>query len=567
MSVTLLRALSEGSYDLKSKPSFGSEFAKKVDFFRDSIVSEYMKSKINLNEAIAKLAKMHNLNADQIKRVIEEVNNQVYLVKYNEMKTSSDRDVAFDIASFPEVNRIISGIPKNTPASNSTQPEKVAYEGNEFIEKVASINLDDIKESEGIVNSFMNTDNLTRLSVTTKSANEIMANQLSEEKMKADAMVDKIASLVAEDIEKIAEAFVSMQIKGMDIQDNFDSMCRAIDANADFKVMIKSACEHKSQTMFDSKETKILHKVALDLSGKPEEQDFSLGKYSMIKTASERFKNWNINVGKNDFIKDLGDLVKRAQSVQEGIECIAQCKARSEHVDEKIASFCNIDDISKEAGFSAGMKAFGNALVGNNKKAANKSLDAAKQTLDSVRFNNRNVRKENVNNMLGARKMRSTAPDGVINNMKISNDHKAQSSRIKRENGELIADLENKNSISRIFDPRNRQYKSVMSEISAHDKKSMNAMNSANKEKAIHAKNVKIKERSALNNTQLSNEESGIFNARKGYINAKKNVDKANKATNLARGITAGAIAVPAALGYDAYKKNQEQSTRGQYQY
>ena len=76
----LLQALSEGSYDLQNNRDLSGDFAPKLMEYRSQIVDQYLHGNTDLNALIAKLATTHNLTDEQIKRVLEEVNNQVYLV-------------------------------------------------------------------------------------------------------------------------------------------------------------------------------------------------------------------------------------------------------------------------------------------------------------------------------------------------------------------------------------------------------------------------------------------------------------------------------------------------------
>jgi hypothetical protein len=102
---TLLDALKNGDFGIGGKiaSDFDDSFANKVPVYRDAVVNDYFRYNTDLNQSIAKIAVKDNLNDDQIQRIIEEVNNQVYLIKYNQMKSSPDREVEFNLASLPQI--------------------------------------------------------------------------------------------------------------------------------------------------------------------------------------------------------------------------------------------------------------------------------------------------------------------------------------------------------------------------------------------------------------------------------------------------------------------------------
>lgn len=124
-------------YDFIEK--MGSEylgdFKSQLDKFTSDITSEHIRMNSDLNALIAGVAKKHNLNPDQIQRIIEEVNNSVHLYYYNKQKNNDVRDVRFPIARKSVIDDMMS-----KPAPKTGDIKKTAFFGgaDADFEKVAS---------------------------------------------------------------------------------------------------------------------------------------------------------------------------------------------------------------------------------------------------------------------------------------------------------------------------------------------------------------------------------------------------------------------------------------------
>ena len=100
---TLLDALNDG-LDIGFKPQAQSnKFVSSLPGYIKTAVDNYVRYGKDLNDTIRSIAEKNKLNDDQIQRVVEGANNQVYLIIYEKGKGNLDRKVKFELASLPKV--------------------------------------------------------------------------------------------------------------------------------------------------------------------------------------------------------------------------------------------------------------------------------------------------------------------------------------------------------------------------------------------------------------------------------------------------------------------------------
>lgn len=298
---TLLEALmSEGSPDTHTPNQSG--FVEKLAAYASVISTNMIKYAEPLNLGIAKIAKANNLNDDQIQRVVEECNNRVFLIKYAHLKNEDDRRVSFDIASLQGV--------------------KDAMNGNNELEKVASVKVDDfgfdVKSYGGSFTSDLCGYNETKLKDVVM---EKVASDLSQSKQ----MSSKLSTDLDEHVYTIADAISHAEVQYGTGQRLFNEMTKQAELNLDYQEMLCGAINEKVASAISEglwcgdPNFKVYQCVTTD-------SRFTLGKHSFIeKFAGLDPLNQSIKCS-HHIIDGVGELVKLAHTVKKLADKITEVK-------------------------------------------------------------------------------------------------------------------------------------------------------------------------------------------------------------------------------------------------
>lgn len=337
---SLLEALSQGTYDLQNKRDLSTDFSRKLLAYRDKIVGEYVKDRTtNLSQAIAGIVKSDGLNKDQAQRIVEEVNNQVYLILYSEMKDFPEREVNFDLADTAKVMELSGEKPKTSKTS------KTASSGGGSLEKTASTkdNFDLLScGRHGLdLSERISTDN--EISYYKHAAAKILD---SIKKLATEE--EHLANEVLDDTVTIGEAFVEYSKQGVDVQRVFDRLSKEASLGTDYQSLIKSGCEEAIRHY--QKELKLPEKyeVKLAYTNSAEKEKYSLGDYSLSKVASIVECPM---VGVNGrYVNNFGTLIKIAQDVVNGTEHIKKIRKEKKNILDRMAkNNVDMDSLEKMA--------------------------------------------------------------------------------------------------------------------------------------------------------------------------------------------------------------------------
>lgn len=374
---TLLEALSEGFDTANSKMS-GGDYARKLEIYKNLVVNEYMKYNIDLNKIIAKIAKQDNLNDDQIQRIVEEVNNQVYLIKYNQMKNSPDREVIFDLASLKKVKEEISGTPvSNATVQGENHQADLGYKG---LEKKASWG-DDNGDSLNMFNySPYEFTSLSPNLVRTKENIEL--EKVSNELNAIDSKIKEYTEKVAESSYTVANALIQYSMHGLNVQNIFNELCKTAQCMPREQRLIKKAAEQKLEQLKECR--KLPTEYTLDLSNVDitKKAEFSLKQYSFMKEAEfSTHSNQSVPIVLTDkaAIRDLNDLVKHINNIANNAQAAKENMQKKDNFIK--AAGLTEEQAEKLASVGKGIVAFGKALTGATAKSAKKKLNEAAQTL------------------------------------------------------------------------------------------------------------------------------------------------------------------------------------------
>ena len=387
---TLLEALSDGSFDMQNKRDLSSGFARELTSYRDKVVNDYVKHNMDLNKSIANLAKSKNFNDDQIQRVIEEVNNQVYLIKYSKLKEQPERNVTFDIAMLPKIKSIMDGSYKEPENNNGSSLQKTASECGSF-EKIAS------DETQGDMRNLFNSYNVHSCSLrfeVGEDESKIYLQKIAKNIVEEDVRLEKIAKEMDNGLNSLGMAMIKYTQLGLDANSIFNQMGKEAGLSDRDMELVKIATETRLENLKQTTPMPEGFKVNLNIE-KVADEDFSLGKFSMVKTASASNRYVPTIIVDRVSIKGMNELIKLASDVSGIVDEYVTRKQNYELMLDKVASL----DLGNNAVDKLAKGFFKDVLsVANTEKVAlddSLALRNATKTLDGILAKNK--RKLNIN--------------------------------------------------------------------------------------------------------------------------------------------------------------------------
>ena len=354
---TLLEALSSNTYDLQNKRDLSTNFSRDLIRYRGNIIDAYLKDKqVDLNQKIAELATASQLNDEQIKRLIEEVNNQVYLILYNRMRESKERNVSFNLATFQKIKEIMDK--KKTPEKK----EKSASVENGSMEKTAS-------ETEP-VNSLFNGNSVSdygfagALSIEQDKFSYIKhaCQKIASDYLNLQDALEKNAEQAAHSAMLFGSGLVKYSTMQKNANEIFEEVCRKENLSTDCQKFLISACQESIKEKTAAYQLPEQYQMKISYCN-PNQKPLSLNQYSLNKEASDKF-DLPVIFERDTKIDGFPDLTKFASDV-------SYCISAAKDMKEKIASYdakfkeanLGFEDVKKmgEYGNSWGMQSSQNA--------------------------------------------------------------------------------------------------------------------------------------------------------------------------------------------------------------
>jgi len=291
---SMLEALSQfGSFSIDPPKTMqiNGTFARELPQYVQKVASDYLEYGISLNSGIAKIAEAEGLNDEQTQRIIAEANNQVYMTKFASLKNNSDRRVNFDLATKEGVLAAKNAKMSKTASDNSIPKEKLTffnYTPKYGYEVLATEAKTDFQ----------------------KIAMENIGNQLKEYR----GELEKRANIICQNIDTIVDALTKYEAmqKGA-AQAYFTEFCKVASFEPKLQVLIKNEFEKKAKTIVGMENVELSTHDSL-----VKEKDFSLGGYSLAKTASEKYEKTVItDLGVS--VAGVAGLSKIAKTIEEDI--------------------------------------------------------------------------------------------------------------------------------------------------------------------------------------------------------------------------------------------------------
>lgn len=311
-------------YDFIEK--MGSEylgdFKSQLEKFTSDITSEHIRTNADLNASIADVAKKHNLNPDQIQRIIEEVNTSVHLYYYNKQKNNDVRDVRFPIARKDTINELLS---RPAPKSKGSDIQKIAFYGEEDaeFEKIASdeSRFEFSKVTESVSPVKIRDRFSERQAFDLKLAIEQANEQLEKEALELKDGMDKVASVLIKN--ELMRKGAASEIAGFLMK---QASIRFVDAfEHSFADKVLSEIESGAIPSDFVSNLHITEKRA---------SEFSLGKYSFLNEKP----NFTAAVVNGEIFSDIESLKKVAGELSDKFDKGLELREKVAKIVKKIKS-------------------------------------------------------------------------------------------------------------------------------------------------------------------------------------------------------------------------------------
>lgn len=541
---TLLDALNDG-LDIGFKPQAQSnKFVSSLPGYIKTAVDNYVRYGKDLNDTIRSIAEKNKLNDDQIQRVVEGANNQVYLIIYEKGKGNLDREVKFELASLPKVKGREISSEKLTKGTS-----KAAGNLMDGLEKVASeeIPFTVLQNSKTKMRNIDNTD--TKLENLKKLATEY--HEVHKE-------IEKVAASVVSSFYDISDVLIQSHLTGYDHQAIYDYISKKASFDDSDKEMMKSAFEEKLD--FLRKDRPSIYcpiEMSIDFYGKEiTKEAFSLGDRSLSKTASEEIepKVPVVTVNKKT-AKSINDLIGLAEKAKTDKDAVNHLIIKRNDI-AKTAKFS--DEILEKLATGKGVKSFVEALTGINTMRTRKALKKSIGELEGKLSNPEYIKAQDalesatkaVKNPYTDKRMSG------INNIVKEKANKLQESSLKTD--DAINQYNLRAPLEKMFHPiENVKDKAARLNRYIHNNEVKSALKAQESQAARIKADSKLTSRNAEKNLETVKGELGIGDTNKkiedlsgAYQKAVQNRRKARTATGL--------VAGGGALAYNEMKnKNQ----------
>ena len=142
----------------------------------ERVATDYVNDRIPLNQGITKVANDNNLNAEQVKRVVEKANNETFNLM---LKAGYDKNITFDVADFNIISKALT-------------PEKEQVKTASY--KVTTLDYSSVRE-ERLLNQFkpLLEEELEKVA----SAEEVLKNKTIETFLFKKAATENLTELVS----------------------------------------------------------------------------------------------------------------------------------------------------------------------------------------------------------------------------------------------------------------------------------------------------------------------------------------------------------------------------------
>ena len=334
-----LQSSSVSSFSLPSKAK--GPYAKTLAEMKNIVIDKY-KQGVGLNEAIAQIATDRKLNQEQIKRLLEEANQEVYLIEYDKLKHKVVRDVKFEIASLSKIKDLMN--PQDSKRIEQGGGNGVSKKPFGVKDKPQGIAKRAFEENKPVKFDFFNysayeTANLMPDADKDRDPLQFTRDKIAKEIKSIDENIEKIASEVCESYNKLASEFLEIgKQNGNTVMRNaYIQMCKEASFDLGKQKALSDIFDDKLKMAKKAGYINPCEELNLDLVvdySKPNER-FDLGKYSLSKIAREDYVVISPN---KTTMKNVHSLVRLADDIKNQQNDLKNEKKKKEKVNK---SFCS----------------------------------------------------------------------------------------------------------------------------------------------------------------------------------------------------------------------------------
>ena len=312
-------------------------FVGNLKRWTQKVINDYLKHGININKNIASIAQQNNLNNEQIQRIVEEVNTQVYLVEYGKTKNRTTRDVEFEIGNMQDIKNLLG----NDVRANLEAPHDPENPEEPTMKKKASL------EDEGDKLNFLNYspyDTFGLAEDKSISMEKIAKRELEGKVAQTTKEFNKVAMDFGTDIYCMADALIKFARLNEDHQSIFEKVAKESELKKSTQSLIKKAMAQKIEQLKKAKVVSPNFNCDLELvDGFTKEAKLTLGKYSLIKEAGDNSSNKPLPTVITDkkLIKGYKDLINLASDIKKAQDEVIQKQ------NEKLFAEKQLQDLQK----------------------------------------------------------------------------------------------------------------------------------------------------------------------------------------------------------------------------
>lgn len=289
----------------------------------------------DLTRRVADLAIREGLTGNEVDHLVRGINRKIFQKKYDETKGKDDRRVTFKIADPYEVKAIM--------GLTSEPKESVAEESDSSLEKVASE-----KKASTVADAIMSFDpnesayvgSITP-AICTDAHQEYVLDKIAMNLQNDMSRAEMLERSIKESVDLAGACFVKYASHGLDHQDIFKKMCVTSQVEPYVQEAIKGSFDYRKTL------TKSAKDHSIELVKISEEEDFSLGKYSISKIAESTIATLPEVVNKKRQINNFQKLVDLAVQIQKDDEMLNQINENIE-TKKRILEESNIIDKKPE---------------------------------------------------------------------------------------------------------------------------------------------------------------------------------------------------------------------------
>lgn len=279
-----------------------SPFVRELPGLIQQVSSSYLNNGVSLNESISKIASEKKYNDEQIQRICEEANNQVYMAKYASFKGNLERDVKFELASVKGVRSV----------GNGNMEKKASYTPAESpLDRLDNMCFDMTPESDVKIEKIA-ADKVVRL-----------MDKLAREE-------EKYANSVTEDVTCVAQTLIEQEKLGNSADEVFRSLCKQANLTDGMMNLYKKAVCENIERMKQANYLPPSFKI--ELNKYQQDKNFSVGEFGFAKEASAT-PFISIITENGTSVSEFSDLVKIASRVNSCMVKLAERQNKIKEID------------------------------------------------------------------------------------------------------------------------------------------------------------------------------------------------------------------------------------------